>query len=52
MLLINAIYFKGKWNSQFDKDKTADESFYKSTGEHSNVPMMKQTSQFKIYKGE
>ena len=30
MLLINAIYFKGKWKSQFDESKTIDMPFYKS----------------------
>jgi len=52
MLLINAIYFKGKWNSQFDKDKTVQGSFYKTGGETAQVPMMKQTSEFKVYNGE
>jgi serpin B len=52
MLLINAIYFKGQWNSQFDKDKTVDEPFYKLKGESADVPMMKQTSHFKIYRGD
>ncbi|HEX7494120.1 MAG TPA: serpin family protein [Bacteroidales bacterium] len=52
MLLINAIYFKGKWNSQFDKEKTVQGSFYKSGGSTTQVPMMKQTSEYKIYNGE
>jgi serpin B len=52
MLLINAIYFKGKWSSQFDKDKTVQGSFYKSGGATAQVPMMKQISEFKIYNGE
>lgn len=52
MLLINAIYFKGKWSSQFDKDKTVQGSFYKSGGVTAQVPMMKQTSEFKVYNGE
>lgn len=52
MLLINAIYFKGKWNSQFDKEKTVQGSFYKSGGVTVQVPMMKQTSEYKIYNGE
>jgi serine protease inhibitor len=52
MLLINAIYFKGQWNSQFEKDKTVNESFYKPTGEIVSVPMMKQKSHFRIYRGE
>ena len=52
MLLINAIYFKGKWNSQFDKNNTVQGPFYKPGGETAQVPMMKQTSEFKIYNGE
>ena len=52
MLLINAIYFKGKWKSQFDKGNTVQGAFYKSDGVSAQVPMMKQTSEFKIYSGE
>jgi serine protease inhibitor len=52
MLLINAIYFKGKWSSQFEKDKTVQRSFYKSGGVTAQVPMMTQISEFKIYNGE
>jgi serpin B len=52
MLLINAIYFKGKWESQFNKDKTVQGTFYKPDGTTAQVPMMKQTSEFKIYNGQ
>jgi serpin B len=52
MLLINAIYFKGKWKSQFDKDNTVQGTFYKPDGVTAQVPMMKQTSEFKIYNGQ
>lgn len=52
MLLINAIYFKGKWASQFDKGKTVQGSFYKSDGSAIQVPMMKQNSSYMIYNGE
>jgi serpin B len=50
MLLVNAIYFKGKWSSQFDKANTTDRSFYHSDGTSGKVPMMRQTSEFKIFK--
>jgi len=50
MLLINAIYFKGKWKSEFNKDNTVTTSFYKPVGT-SSVSMMKQKSDFKVYKG-
>jgi serine protease inhibitor len=50
MLLVNAIYFKGKWSSQFDKANTTDKSFYHSDGTSAKVPMMRQTSEFKIFK--
>ena len=52
MLLINAIYFKGKWTSQFDKSETIQASFLKPNGAPAQVPMMKQSSDFKIYNGE
>lgn len=52
MLLINAIYFKGKWKSQFDVENTVQRSFDKPGGATSEVPMMKQTSDFKIFTGE
>jgi serpin B len=51
MLLINAIYFKGKWKSQFDVANTVQGSFYKPGNLTEQVPMMKQTSDYKIYKG-
>ena len=52
MLLINAIYFKGKWNSQFDKVNTVPGPFYKSDGTTVQAQMMKQTSEYNIYNGE
>jgi serpin B len=52
MLLINAIYFKGKWTKQFDKENTVEGAFYKTSGETIQVPMMKQTSDVKVYQGD
>jgi serine protease inhibitor len=40
MYLINAIYFKGDWTQQFDKDLTADAAFILSDGTQTQVPMM------------
>ena len=51
MLLINAIYFKGKWKSQFDKSKTVEMPFYKYGGNQVDVPTMKQKSDFRVYEG-
>ncbi|MCU0472182.1 MAG: serpin family protein [Bacteroidales bacterium] len=51
MLLINAIYFKGKWQSQFDQTRTVHQSFYKPDGTEITVPMMKQQEDFKVYAG-
>jgi len=52
MLLINAIYFKGIWNSKFDKANTVNRSFYKPDGSTAEVPMMKQKADFKVYTGD
>jgi len=41
MFLINAIYFNGKWQVQFEKSKTQNGSFTLATGGSVNVPLMK-----------
>jgi serine protease inhibitor len=40
MFLINAIYFKGIWQKQFDKAKTVDAPFHAADGTTSTVKMM------------
>ncbi len=52
MLLVNAIYFKGKWKLEFDASKTTDMPFHRSDGISASVPMMKQTDNFRAYRGE
>jgi len=51
MLLINAIYFKGMWKSQFDKSKTIEMPFKKAGSIQVDVPMMKQEAEFSVYQG-
>ena len=41
MYLINAVYFKGDWVTQFDKTRTADGPFTLSGGAGVSVPMMR-----------
>ena len=43
MFLINAIYFKGMWASEFDKDKTTENSFYPENGSSIQTGFMNQT---------
>lgn len=40
MFLINAIYFKGIWQKQFDKTKTTDALFHAADGSTATVSMM------------
>jgi len=40
MFLINAIYFKGKWRSAFDPDRTAPGTFTPASGGSQSVPFM------------
>ncbi len=46
MYLINAIYFKGIWKTQFDKKQTFDGTFYNESGIKQLVKMMNQTGEF------
>lgn len=47
LVLVNAIYFKGNWASQFQVNRTRDEAFHLSTGESVTVPMMHQTHELR-----
>jgi serpin B len=42
MFLVNAVYFLGKWQYQFNKDDTRQELFYLSDGSTVDVPLMSQ----------
>ena len=51
MLLINAIYFKGKWKIEFNKNSTTDRPFSRSDGSSINAPSMYQAETHLVYQG-
>ncbi|HTR43383.1 MAG TPA: serpin family protein [Pseudomonadales bacterium] len=46
LVLVNAIYFKGKWAKEFKADATQDEPFYASPTVSVTAPLMHQTDEF------
>jgi serpin B len=52
LVLVNAIYFKGDWASQFDQELTEDVPFRISTEESVQVPMMHQTHDYRYRRVE
>ena len=49
LTLVNAIYFKGFWKNQFDKEATYDQKFFVSTRDEIQVKMMHLESSFKLH---
>ena len=47
LTLVNAIYFKGFWQNQFDKEDTRKQQFFVSESEKVEVQMMHATKKFK-----
>ncbi len=52
LYLINAIYFKGRWQRQFDKSLTEDRDFFPPGGAARRLPFMRQDGEFQYLKGD
>lgn len=51
MVIANALYFKGKWTSQFNKGDTKDDQFTNYDGSLSTIPMMHKEETLTFYEG-
>jgi len=51
LVLTNAIYFKGDWQTQFDKAQTRDEDFHLSAAQNVKASMMHREGGFNYFDG-
>jgi serpin B len=51
LVLTNAIYFKGDWQTQFDKAQTKNEDFHLSQGQTAMAPLMHREGGFNYFDG-
>ena len=49
LFLINAIYFKGQWQNQFNPEATKEQFFYTDEGESKQHPLMFNFGNYKYY---
>lgn len=47
LVLVNAIYFKGRWERPFDARRTAPAPFFTTTGQEAATPTMTETARFR-----
>lgn len=52
LFLINALYFKGQWSSQFDKTATKPGTFHRLDGQEKPCPLMTQSGEYPYLEGE
>ncbi len=52
MFLINAIYFKGTWTYEFDKEATMEDWFYLPDSSRVQCQMMNQGNEFRYFENE
>jgi serpin B len=51
LVLVNAIYFKGKWTRPLDEENTRDGPFTLLDGSRKTLPMMSQSGSYQFYRG-
>ena len=52
LFLINAIYFKGNWQNEFDPSRTRPGIFYLLDGSEKQVQMMRREGEYPYFRGE
>lgn len=52
LFLINAVYFKGRWQEKFDPKMTRDDKFYPDNGDPVSVRMMMRSGKFRYLETE
>lgn len=52
LYLINAVYFKGRWQAKFDKALTRDQDFFLPGGGSKKMPFMRQDGEYQHLRGE
>jgi serpin B len=52
LVLTNAIYFKGEWQTPFDKEETSEEDFHLSPAQTVKAPLMERTGAYSYLNGE
>ncbi len=52
LLILNALYFKGQWSHQFDKNMTTKDAFKSLSGKEVQLDFMRQTEEFSYHKDE
>ncbi|MBV6458256.1 MAG: hypothetical protein HONBIEJF_01381 [Fimbriimonadaceae bacterium] len=52
MYLINAVYFKGKWSTPFEKEATTEQDFIKADGSAVKAPLMRRNGMMKTYESD
>ncbi len=52
LAVVNTLYFKGRWQTPFNKEATSEQEFFAADGKPKRVSMMHQSGKFPYLKGD